>query len=58
MGFFCSPVSNEYLLAAEHFGVGRADMLHMCEKSVEMIFGGEQEKKRLCEIILQFKNGG
>jgi len=33
-------------------------MLHMCEKSVEMIFGGEQEKKRLREIILQFKNGG
>lgn len=58
MGFFCSPVSNEYLLAAEHFGVGRAEMLSMCVKSVEMIFGGEQEKKRLREIILQFKNCG
>lgn len=56
MGFFCSPVSNEYLLAAEHFGVGRAEMLSMCEKSVEMIFGGEEEKQRLREIILQFKN--
>jgi len=58
VGFFCSPVSNEYFLAAEHFGVGRAEMLNMCEKSVEMIFGGEQEKKRLREIILQFKNCG
>ncbi|OKP06489.1 Adenosine deaminase-like protein [Penicillium subrubescens] len=56
VGFFCSPVSNEYLLAAEHFGVGRAEMLSMCEKSVEMIFGGEEEKQRLREIILQFKN--
>ncbi|KAF3398111.1 Adenosine deaminase-like protein [Penicillium rolfsii] len=55
VGFFCSPVSNEYLLAAEHFGVDRAEMLSMCEKSVEMIFGGEEEKQRLREIISQFK---
>lgn len=57
MGFFCSPVSNEYLLAAEHFGVGRAEMISMCEKSVDMIFGGEQEKKRLRDIIHRFKEG-
>ncbi|CEO59433.1 hypothetical protein PMG11_04108 [Penicillium brasilianum] len=56
VGFFCSPVSNEYLLAAEYFGVNRAEMLGMCEKSVDMIFGGEQEKKRLREIILRVKN--
>jgi hypothetical protein len=31
-------------------------MLSMCEKSVEMIFGGEEEKQRLREIILQFKD--
>jgi adenosine deaminase len=55
VGFFCSPVSNEYLLAAEHFGVDRAEMLRMCEKSVDMIFGGEQEKQRLRGIILQFQ---
>jgi adenosine deaminase len=57
VGFFCSPVSNEYLLAAEHFGVGRKEMISMCEKSVDMIFGGEQEKKRLRDIIHRFKEG-
>jgi adenosine deaminase len=56
VGFFCSPVSNEYLLAAEYFGVDRAEMLGICEKSVDMIFGGEQERKRLREIIFRFKN--
>ncbi|KAJ5167040.1 uncharacterized protein N7482_005821 [Penicillium canariense] len=55
VGFFCSSVSNEYLLAAEHFGVGRAEMLRMCAKSVDMIFGGEQEKKRLREILRRFE---
>jgi adenosine deaminase len=47
VGFFCSPVSNEYLLAAEHFGLGRAELLKLCSRSVDAIFGGGQEKERL-----------
>lgn len=54
MGFFCSPVSNEYLLAAQHFGLGRVELMKMCRKSVDMIFGGEQEKQRLHGIIDEF----
>lgn len=54
MGFFCSPVSNEYLLAAEHFGIDRAGLVEMCRKSVHMIFGGELEKQRLWGAIDEF----
>ncbi|KAJ5901940.1 hypothetical protein N7495_002468 [Penicillium taxi] len=54
VGFFCSPVSNEYLLAAEHFGLDRTGLLNLCRKSVDIIFGGEQEKKRLLEILDTF----
>lgn len=55
VGFFCSPVSNEYLLAAEHFGLGRAELLKLCSGSVDAIFGGEQEKERLRGILHGFK---
>ncbi|KAJ5658574.1 uncharacterized protein N7484_002223 [Penicillium longicatenatum] len=54
VGFFCSPVSNEYLLAAQHFGLDRAELVTMCRKSVDMIFGGEQEKQRLRAILDEF----
>ncbi|KAJ6116858.1 hypothetical protein N7512_006583 [Penicillium capsulatum] len=54
VGLFCSPVSNEYLLASEHFGLGRADLLHLCRKSVDAIFGGELEKQRLRERLDAF----
>lgn len=54
MGFFCSPVSNEYLLAAQHFELDRAELVKICLKSVDMIFGGEQEKQRLREILDSF----
>ncbi|CAL5871742.1 uncharacterized protein PFLUO_LOCUS5995 [Penicillium psychrofluorescens] len=56
VGFFCSPVSNEYLLAAEHFGLGRVELWEMCFKSVETIFGGESEQQRLKNILLEFKD--
>lgn len=54
MGFFCSPVSNEYLLAAQHFGFDRVELVKMCRGSVDMIFGGEQEKQRLRGILDEF----
>lgn len=55
VGFFCSPVSNEYLLAAEHFGLDRAELWDMCCKSVDAVFGGEDEKARLRSILRHFK---
>lgn len=54
VGFFCSPVSNEYLLAAQHFGLGRTDLLDIATKSVDAIFGGEQEKMRIKGKLLKF----
>ncbi|KAJ5727931.1 Metallo-dependent hydrolase [Penicillium malachiteum] len=55
VGFFCSPVSNEYLLAAEHFGVDQAGLVKMCWKSIDMIFGGELEKDRLRRVLHEFE---
>ncbi|KAE8147706.1 Metallo-dependent hydrolase [Aspergillus avenaceus] len=55
MGFFCSPVSNEYLLAAQHFELSRADIVRICRKAVGVIFGGEEEKKRLHRLLDEFE---
>ncbi|KAJ5717273.1 Metallo-dependent hydrolase [Penicillium malachiteum] len=52
------PVSNEYLLAAEHFGVDRAGLVKMCRKSIDMIFGGELEKERFRRILREFEVEG
>jgi len=50
VGVFCSPLSQEYYLAAHHFGLSRADVRKLCEGSVEMIFGDEGEKRRLRDL--------
>ncbi|PYH48397.1 putative adenosine deaminase [Aspergillus saccharolyticus JOP 1030-1] len=55
VGFFCSPVSNEYLLAAEHFHLSRADMLSLCRKSYRVIFGDSREKERLDRLLDDFE---
>lgn len=55
VGIFCSPVSNEYLLAASHFGLGRGDILRLCRKGVGAIFGGDEEKKRLWGLLDEFE---
>lgn len=56
MGFFCSPVSNEYLLAAEHFNLSRADVLRLCRRSYDVIFEGEAEKERLRQLLDEFES--
>ncbi|KAF7168978.1 hypothetical protein CNMCM6106_003983 [Aspergillus hiratsukae] len=56
VGFFCSPVSNEYLLAAEHFQLGRAELLALCRESVDVIFGGQAEKERMRGLLLDFED--
>lgn len=55
MGFFCSPVSNEYLLAASHFGLWRIDVLYLCRRAVSAIFGGDEEKNRLWGLLDEFE---
>ncbi|KAF4769843.1 hypothetical protein N7455_006436 [Penicillium solitum] len=54
VGFFCSPVSNEYLLAAQHFGLSRTDLLDMCIKSAEAIFASEYHKGRIQGMLEVF----
>ena len=54
VGFFCSPVSNEYRLAAESFGLGRAEVLGICRNAVNAIFGGKLEKQRLRDLLEDF----
>ncbi|OJK04765.1 hypothetical protein ASPACDRAFT_109613 [Aspergillus aculeatus ATCC 16872] len=57
VGFFCSPVSNEYRLAAEHFRLGRAEVLRLCRRSYGVIFGGAAEKERLHTLLDDFEAG-
>ena len=54
MGVFCSPLSNEYLLAAEHFELSREDLVELCGDSVGMIFGSEEQKRRLRDLLVAF----
>lgn len=51
MGVFGSPVSNEYRLVAEHFGLSGAEIRALARKGIEVIFGGEEEKQRLRGIM-------
>ncbi|RAH40969.1 putative adenosine deaminase [Aspergillus brunneoviolaceus CBS 621.78] len=57
VGFFCSPVSNEYRLAAEHFRLSRAEVLRLCRRSYGAIFGGVAETERLHKLLDDFKAG-
>ncbi|KAF1355865.1 Metallo-dependent hydrolase [Lizonia empirigonia] len=47
VGVFCSPLSAEYFLAAQHFHLTRADVKALCIRAVDAIFAGEEEKLRL-----------
>ncbi|KAI9771191.1 MAG: hypothetical protein M1835_006463 [Candelina submexicana] len=55
VGIFCSPLSNEYLLAAQHLNLGRKDIFEMCHKAIDVIFGGEEEKNRLRNALSAFE---
>lgn len=55
VGFFCSPVSNEYLLAAANFNLDQSALLDICRKGVDSIFGGPREKERLFTLIDKFE---
>ncbi|KFL62988.1 uncharacterized protein TERG_12664, partial [Trichophyton rubrum CBS 118892] len=55
VGFFCSPVSTEYLLAAANFNLDQSALLDICKKGVDSIFGGPREKERLYSLIDKFE---
>ena len=50
VGVFLSPLSEEYYLAAQHFNLSKADIRRLCEGTIDVIFGSEQEKERLRSI--------
>ncbi|EPE29922.1 Metallo-dependent hydrolase [Glarea lozoyensis ATCC 20868] len=47
VGVFGSPLSNEYRLVAEHFGLSDQEIFRLARSAVDCIFGGEEEKERL-----------
>ncbi|KAH6636347.1 hypothetical protein F5144DRAFT_176093 [Chaetomium tenue] len=51
VGVFESPLSNEYALVAQHFGLDRTQICALVRRGVDIIFGGEEEKKRLRDIL-------
>lgn len=51
VGVFGSPLSNEYALIARHFNIDRSEICELARAAVETIFGGEEEKERLRELM-------
>ncbi|KAL6895312.1 hypothetical protein HDV57DRAFT_4708 [Trichoderma longibrachiatum] len=51
VGIFGSPLSNEYRLVAQHFRLDKFQICALARESIEFIFGGEQEKERLRNIM-------
>lgn len=53
VGVFGSPLSNEYRLVAEHFGLSEAEIRGLARKAIDVIFAGQEEKVRLQQIMTQ-----
>lgn len=51
VGVFGSPLSNEYRLVAQHFGLSESEIRTLARKGIDVIFGGDKEKKRLQQIM-------
>lgn len=51
VGVFGSPLSNEYRLAAQHFGLGRREIIDLARRGIEAIFAGPEEKDRLRKLM-------
>ncbi|RFU25094.1 hypothetical protein B7463_g11246, partial [Scytalidium lignicola] len=51
VGVFGSPLSNEYVLIAQHFNLGRKEICDVARSGIDKIFGGEDEKERLRKIM-------
>ncbi|KAI4765813.1 Metallo-dependent hydrolase [Aureobasidium sp. EXF-3400] len=57
VGIFESGLSNEYLLAARHFGLDKKQLMELSRGAVDVIFGGEDEKERMKALLDEFWNG-
>jgi adenosine deaminase len=53
VGVFGSSLSNEYNLIRQHFALSDRDILDLARDGIETIFGGEEEKVRLRELMWQ-----
>ncbi|XXH04461.1 hypothetical protein Hte_010877 [Hypoxylon texense] len=51
VGVFGSPLSNEWALIQQHFKLERDEILGLARKGIEVIFGGDDEKDRLRNIM-------
>ncbi|KAH8880436.1 Metallo-dependent hydrolase [Thozetella sp. PMI_491] len=51
VGVFGSPLSNEYRLVAQHFGLGRPEICALARRGIDVIFGTDEEKQRLTTIM-------
>lgn len=51
VGIFGSTLSNEYLLVAKSFKLNSTDLIRLYERSIAMVFSGEEEKCRLRNIL-------
>ncbi|EQL03136.1 adenosine/AMP deaminase [Ophiocordyceps sinensis CO18] len=51
VGVFGSPLSNEYRLAAQHFDIDRPGICALARQGIDAIFGGDDEKQRLRDIM-------
>lgn len=58
VGVFGSPLSNEYKLVAEHFGLTQPQIHALARKSIEVIFAGPEEKQRLRDIMDGYMSRG
>ncbi|KAI8628566.1 Metallo-dependent hydrolase [Xylariaceae sp. FL1651] len=51
VGIFGSPLSNEWALIQKHFCLSRKEILTLARKGIDVIFGGDEQKSRLREIM-------
>ncbi len=51
VGVFGSKLSNEYFLVAQAFNLSRDDLLTLCDRAVEAIFGDNHEKQRVKALV-------
>lgn len=51
VGVFCSNLTNEYSLIAEHFGLDRQQICALARSGIDAIFGTGEDKERLREVM-------
>lgn len=51
VGVFGSSLSNEYALITEHFALSREEICALARSPIDMIFGGDDEKARLRQLM-------